>query len=132
MTFETDNDLRIQKKAITLFVSMFDGTFQKLDPLDVDYKVFDSSGSLIAYAEIRVRVRTMTNAYPLPVSARKITKLMDKRISSVVIWACDDGIIYGKPNRLVGQVMWGKKNSPDEELMIYYDKQKEFKYVRFT
>jgi hypothetical protein len=74
----------------------------------------------------------MTNAYPLPVSARKITKLMDKRISSVVIWACDDGIIYGKPNRLVGQVMWGKKNSPDEELMIYYDKQKEFKYVRFT
>jgi hypothetical protein len=54
-----------------------------------------------------------------------------------MIWACEDGIIYGKVNKLKGEIKWGgrtpRENSyNDQELMVYYDKQKELKYIRFT
>lgn len=126
MTFDTPEELRREKKAIELFVSMFSGSYQKLDPHDVDYKVFDKDNKLIAYAEVVSRVRTMVNAYPLPVPAKKLVKLFDKRIPPVIIWSCDDGIIYAKANELRGEVIF------DSELIVYYKKNKEFKYIRFT
>jgi len=136
MTFETEVDLIREKKAIELFVSIFGGSFKKLDPQDIDYKVFDKDKNLIAYAEVKGRIRTMHNAYPLPLSARKLVKLIDKRITPVLIWACEDGIIYGKANKLQGEIKWGgrppRENSfSDAEMMVYFDKQKELKYIRY-
>jgi hypothetical protein len=135
--FETEQDLIREKKAIELFVSIFGGSYKKLDPLDVDYKVFDKDKNLIAYVEVKGRLNSMRMAYPLPISAKKLVKLIDKRLAPVVIWACEDGIIYGKADKLKGEVSWGGRtpragSSNDEELMVYYSKQKELKYVRFT
>ena len=137
MTFETDQDLKREHKAITTFVNTFGGTFQKLDPQDVDYKIFDKEGKLIAYAEVKSRIRTMHDAYPLPVQAKKIVKLVDKRLAPVIIWSCEDGIIYGKVDKLRGEVKWGSNaalnNSINNlELMIFYNKQKDLKYIRFV
>ena len=137
MTFETEQDLVREKKAIDAFVSLFGGSYKKLDPNDIDYKVFDKEGILIAYAEVKGRIRTIHNAYPLPVAARKLVKLVDKRLAPVIIWACEDGIIYGKANKLKGDIKWGgrapRDNSyNDNELMVYYDKQKELKYIRYV
>ena len=132
MIFETEQDLKREQKAITTFVNTFEGSFQKLDPYDIDYKVFDKAGKLIAYAEVKGRIRTMHNAYPLPVAARKAVKLVDKRLNPVMIWSCEDGIIYGKIDKLKGEIKFARDNSSnDDELMIYYDKQKAIKYVRF-
>jgi len=136
MIFENEQDLEREKKAITLFVNTFGGSFQKLDPFDIDYKIFDREGKLIAYAEVKGRVRVIRDAYPLPIAARKLVKLADKRLNPVIIWACDDGIIYGKADRIVGEIMWGGRIPRegavnDSELMVYYEKQKEFKYVRY-
>ncbi len=135
MTFETDVDLIREKKAIELFVSIFGGSFKKLDPHDIDYKVFDKDKNLIAYAEVKGRIRTMHNAYPLPLSAKKLVKLIDKRLAPVLIWACEDGIIYGKADKLQGEIKWGGRpprdgSVNDDEMMVYYDKQKELKYIR--
>jgi hypothetical protein len=137
MTFETEQDLKREQKAITTFVNTFGGSFQKLDPHDIDYKVFDKDGKLIAYAEVKGRIRTMHNAYPLPVAARKIVKLTDKRLNPVVIWSCEDGIIYGKVDKLKGEIKWGGRTPRDgsfndAELMVYYEKQKALKYIRFV
>jgi hypothetical protein len=137
MTFETETDLIREKKAIELFVSIFGGSFKKLDPHDIDYKVFDKDKSLIAYAEVKGRIRTMRAAYPLPISAKKLVKLIDKRIAPVLIWACEDGIIYGKANKLQGEIKWGGRSPRDgavndAEMMVYYDKQKELKYIRYV
>lgn len=136
MTFETEQDLKREHKAITTFVNTFGGSFQKLDPHDVDYKIFDKEGKLIAYAEVKGRIRTMHDAYPLPVAARKIVKLVDKRLPPVMIWSCEDGIIYGKVDKLRGEVKWGGRaprngSVNDLELMVFYAKQKDLKYIRF-
>ena len=136
MRFESNKDLTREKKAIEKFVSKFKGSFKKLDPNDVDYRVFNEQGKLIAYAEVKGRYRSLSNAYPLPVAARKVVKLCDKRLNPVMIWACDDGIIYGKPTHLKGEVRWGGRKPRegavnDQELMIYYDKQKEFRYFKY-
>lgn len=137
MTFETEQDLIREKKAIELFVNTFGGSFKKLDPQDIDYKVFDKDKNLIAYAEVKGRIKTMRDAYPLPISARKLVKLMDKRLNPVIIWACEDGIIYVRPDKVRGEIKWGGRKPrehsyDDAELMVYYEKQKGFKYVRFT
>jgi len=137
MIFETEQDLIREKKAIETFVNVFKGSFKKLDPKDIDYKVFDKDKNLIAYVEVKGRIKTIYNAYPLPVSARKLVKLIDKRLNPVVIWACEDGIIYGKANKLKGDIRWGGRfpredSFNDEELMVYYEKQKELKYIRYV
>jgi hypothetical protein len=124
MTFDRE------QKAITTFVNTFGGSFKKLDPQDVDYKVFDKQGNIIAYAEVNSIIKTMRNAYPLSAPAKKIVKLIDKRLPPVVIWYCEDGIIYGKANKLRGEIIYD--NSSSLELIIYYERQKEFKYIRFA
>lgn len=137
MIFETEIDLVREKKAIELFVSIFKGSYKKLDPFDIDYKVFDKDNNLIAYVEVKGRIRTMNAAYPLPISAAKLVKLIDKRLNPVIVWACEDGIIYAQANKLVGEIKWGGRTPRDgsyndAEMMVYYDKQKAMKYVRFT
>lgn len=137
MIFETETDLLREKKAIETFVKTFGGSYQKLDPYDIDYKIFDENKKVIAYAEVKGRIRTMRDAYPLPISAHKVIKLIDKRLNPIIIWACEDGIIYGRPEQLVGQVKQGGRPPRDGavsdiELMFYYDRQKSLKYVRFV
>lgn len=137
MIFETEQDLIREKKAITLFVNTFGGSYKKLDPFDIDYKVFDKDGNLISYVEVKGRIKTMRDAYPLPISAKKLIKLVDKRLAPVIIWSCEDGIIYAEANKLHGEIKMGGRKPRDNsysdiELMIYYDKQKDLKYVRFT
>lgn len=128
MIFETEQDLKRELKAITTFVSRFGGSFQKLDPNDIDYKVFDKDKKLIAYVEVKSVIKTMHSAYPLSVSAKKLVKLVDKRLNPVVIWSCEDGIMYGKAEKLKGDIKWGL-DAP--ELIVFYDRQKDIKYVRF-
>ncbi len=135
--FETEQDLLREKKAITTFVNVFNGSFKKLGPQDIDYKVFDKDGDIIAYAEVKGRLKSMKTAYPLPVALSKLSKLIEKRLNPVLIWACDDGIIYGKVFKLFGEVRMGGRTpreggNTDIEMMVYFDKQKELKYVRFT
>ena len=136
MIFEKQEDLEREKKAISLFVNTFGGSFKKLDPFDVDYKIFDRDGNLIAYAEVKGRIRTLRDAYPLPIAIRKLVKLNDKRITGVVIWACDDGIIYGRIDKVYGDIRWGGRKPRlgsvnDDELMAYFEKQKYLKYIRY-
>jgi len=135
-SFETEQDLIRERKAIERFVSIFKGSFEKLSPDDIDYKIFDKSGTLIAYIEVKGRLKNISRAYPLPISISKASKLWAKRLNPTVIWACDDGIIYGKLKELEGTVCIGGRKPRDGslydiELMVYYDKQKALKYIRY-
>lgn len=137
MIFETEQDRVREIKAIETFVSVFNGSYQKLDPFDIDFKVFDKDKNLIAYAEVKGRIRPIRDAYPLPLSAEKLIKLLNKRITPVIIWSCEDGIIYAQADKLIGTIKWGGRKPRagsfnDSEMMVYYDKQKDFKYVRFV
>jgi hypothetical protein len=137
MIFETEQELKNKEKAIKAFVATFKGSFQKLDPNDVDYKIFDSKGGLIAYAEVSIRTRSLYNAYPLFVPAKKIVKLIDKRMPPVCIWACEDGLIYGKVDKLKGEIKYANLNAINNsflnsELIVYYEKQKQLKYIRYV
>jgi len=137
MIFEKQTDLDREKNAIEYFVNMFKGSYKKLDQYDIDFKIFDENKKHIAYAEVKGRNCDMSNAYPLPISLEKAAKLMAKRMNPVIVWACTDGIIYGKVYELKGEVKRGGRLPredavSDVELMIYYDKQKGLKYIKFT
>lgn len=133
MRFENKDDLNIETKAINTFVSLFGGSYSKLDHNDIDFKIFNKDKELIAYAEVKGRKKMMSVAFPLPVSIRKLLKLSDKKLNPVMIWACDDGIIYAKIKDLVGLIKWGGRKPRegafnDSELMAYFDKD-NFKYI---
>ena len=111
MWFESEQDLKREKQAINTFVEKFNGSFKKLDPEDIDYKVFDSTGKHIAYAEVKGRLRMIKDAFPLPVAARKLVKLADKRLNPVMIWSCLDGIVYCKVKHIKGNITWGGRKA---------------------
>ncbi len=132
MRFEGKTDLERESKAIKKFLSIFNGSAEKLGPYDIDYKIFDNQGNAICYVEVKGRLYNMEDAYPLPIAARKLVKLVDKDLVGVIVWACRDGIIYGQPSKLKGTVRYaGRTPRPgaanDQEIMVYYDKQKEVK-----
>ena len=137
MIFEKPEDIERENNAIQKFVSLFDGSYKKLGQFDIDFKIFDKDKTLIAYAEVKGRKKDMSNAYPLPISLEKVSKLVGKRLNPVIVWACTDGIIYGKAYELIGEVKWGGRppregSFDDAELMIYYAKQKGLKYIKFS
>jgi hypothetical protein len=136
MLLETSQDLIREEQAIQTYVKLFKGSYKKLDKLDIDFKIFDENGLLIGYVEVKGRNKIIAEAYPLPIAIKKLNKLMDKRLNPTVIWACLDGIVYGKVEQIHGTVSFGgsKRNLElvDKELMAYYGKQTNLRYVKFT
>ena len=104
MRYETQEDKDRELKAIDKFVKLFKGSYKKLGPNDVDFRVFDKDKKIIAYAEVKGKSSTLKNAFPVFVAARKLVKLCDKRLNPVIIWACEDGIVYAKVPSLVGEI----------------------------
>jgi hypothetical protein len=130
MIFEKKN------KAIETFTKTFGGKFEKLSATDIDYKIFDSNKSPIAYTEIIVRNRTIKDAYPLPIYASRLVKLVEKRLNPVIIWSCEDGLIYGKVKDIYGEIKWGglpphSESNKHNELICYFSKQRCFKYIKY-
>jgi hypothetical protein len=135
--FETQEDRDREEKAIKRFVKSFSGTFQKLGDWDLDYQVFND-GKFICFAEVKGRKgRYMDTSYPLPIAVKKLIKMQEKKGNCVIIWACLDGIVYGKYRKLKGQISFGGMTKPregstnDRELMAYYDKQEELKTLKY-
>lgn len=127
---------RRKQKAIETFVATFGGTFQAQAKGDVDYKIL-KDGELLAYLEATPRYKTIASAYPLVIPASRMLKLMEKRHNPVVLWACDDGLIYARAQQIYGEIKWGSflphlDLAEHGELMCYYAKQKHFKYIKYS
>jgi hypothetical protein len=125
------NDLSKKKKAIEEFTRFFGGSYELLAPSDVYCRVFDADKKPLAYIDIVLENKQMTDAYPLVVPARRILKLADKRLNPTMIWMFVDGIVYCKIKKISGEIVFGKinDNSPDE-LLIKIAKRQRF--LRFT
>jgi hypothetical protein len=72
--------------------------------------------------------RTIASAFPVTVKCKDIVSLFDKRLNPVVIWACEDGIIYARVEDIRGDILVDRTGS---ELVAVYPKQKSFKYLRY-
>jgi|TARA_R110000782_G_scaffold32928_1_gene80008 hypothetical protein len=138
MRFESSNDIQREQKAIRLFTEQFNGGFIKLGENDVDFTIVTKDGTVIAYAEVKGRNRKIKDAFPLPVAARKVVKLIDKckKVEPVIIWACLDGIIYGKIKQLGGVLKIGGRKprehaSNDIEAMVYYYETADLKKITY-
>ena len=138
MRFEKQTDLQREMKAIKLFTDGFKGGFIKLGQNDIDFTILDANHTVIAYAEVKGRNKTMQDAFPLPIAARKIVKLMDKSktVEPIVIWACLDGIIYGRIKKLGGVLKVGGRRprehaANDIEAMVYYYETADFKKINY-
>lgn len=124
--FEQDQDISKEKKAVEIYLRRIGGSYKKLSPDDVDFRIIGENKSTIGYAEVSVLDTEMKDSFPLMVQARKIIKLRDKRLHAVMIWSCIDGIYYLPIEGLVGRATW----SDEGELMLSFDNKKLFKYVR--
>ena len=137
MRFETKRDLSRETQAIKHFVGLFKGSYKKLGPNDIDFRIFDKDNRIVGYAEVKGKASNLKEAFPLYVAARKLVKLCDKRLNPIIMWACEDGLIYGKVPELVGEMRWGGRAEEraeainDKELMVYFDNPKPFKYIKF-
>ena len=137
MRLEQKHNLDRENKAIEKWLSLHSKVThtKKLGPNDIDFQAF-SGEELLGFIEVKGRHELMSEAYPLPVAIRKLNKLQGEhnpRVHpSVIIWACDDGIIYGSIRELKGTIKYGGRKPRegavnDMEFMAYYGPQKELK-----
>jgi hypothetical protein len=136
MRYENNADRIREQKAMDAFCSKFGGKGIKLGEWDIDFRYKGDDGLTKAYIEVKGRIRTMDEAWPLPVAARKIIKLSDKTINPIMIWACTDGIIYGRLEDIEGNTRWGGRkvregSANDQEVMCYYNPQPGLKYIKY-
>ena len=122
--------MSVKEKAILKFTERFEGSHKSLGPSDVDYRVYDKQGNLIAFALVIPTDKEIKSCYPLQVSLNNLSKLSLKRLNPVIIWACLDGIMNGKINSISGTVSWQGTSELSSELVVMYPKQKTFNYAR--
>ena len=129
--FETQADLTREEKAIKILCGR-SAKYKKLGENDVDYEITTKEGKTY-YAEVKGRNRKLVDCYPLPVAARKIVKLCDTK-APIIIWDCEDAIIYGNLFTLVATGRTGGRtpregSANDIEFMLYFDKQEGLKTI---
>jgi hypothetical protein len=134
MRFETKKDLKRETKAILRFCDHYGLIYKKLSEWDIDFALYRDD-NLVGYAEVKGRLRNSNESYPLPLAIRKVFKLSDRK-NPVIIWACDDGILYAKLENLIGVIKKGGRipregSVNDIELMAYYDKQEQIKFLKY-
>jgi len=125
--FETQSDLSREENAIKILCERSNAKYEKLGENDVDFKITTKEGK-IYYAEVKGRNKTLNKCYPLPVAARKIVKLCDTK-APIIVWDCEDAIIYGNVNTLHAKGITGGRtpregSTNDIEFMLYFKKQK--------
>ena len=133
--FESGKDLERETKAVTLFCDEYGLTFEKLSPNDIDFKIY-KDGKFVFYLEVKGRIRTLQECFPLPIAVRKLLKMTDKKQEGVIIWACTDGIIFSRVEKLKGEIRMGGRrkregSANDIELMAYYNNISNFTQLRY-
>ena len=143
MRFEKQKHLDREIRAMVLWAkSIPPENIKKLGPNDIDFLVLSHVSNTKAYVEVKGRHRTVDNAYPLPIAARKLVKLYDSLTSdptaakAFIIWACDDGIIVGDMDEIVGEATVGGRprrpgSTNDWEVMVKYNKQRALKKTMY-
>ena len=133
--FETPTNLEREQRAIKFWTSHHaKNSYEKLGAYDIDFRVYSDKSNTYAYAEVKGRNRHIKDAYPLPLAARKLVKIHDRlkndpeTKSAFIIWACDDGIIVGNIEKIIGTVRIGGRakregSSNDIEVMVEYKEQ---------
>jgi len=133
--FESKKDVEREVKAVSLFCKIYSFTFEKLGENDIDFKIFKDK-EFVCYLEVKGRLRKIQNCYPLPVAIRKLLKMSDKKKQSVMLWACYDGIVYSKLDKLTGQIKTGGRkpregSANDIEIMAYYERNDNLIEVKY-
>ena len=133
--FESKKDLERENKAVKLFCNEYGLTYEKLSPNDIDFKIY-KDGKFVFYLEVKGRLKTMYECFPLPIAVRKLLKMADKKEDGVILWACFDGVVFSRIENLNGRIrMGGRKkregSANDIELMAYYSNNNNFKTIKY-
>jgi hypothetical protein len=115
-------------EAVELFTKVFSGSYIKMAPGDADFKIFSSDGSLIAYAEVIDANRRIRDRDHLFIPLERYAKVCMKMLNPIVIWMCDDGILYGKAKEMYGTIRWSKTRKTP--LLHFSPRQDGVKYIR--
>lgn len=115
----------MKKNIIQSFVNKFNGSFKQLSPGDVDYKILDNSGKLISYAQVEI-VDDLSK--PFIIKAERAVRLFNKRLNGVVIFGNSESLMYGKIDKLTGEVSPAMSDSYFSELTIIYKEKSVFTF----
>ena len=135
MRFETKQDLDRENKSADFLCGQFGFNKKKLEKNDIDFAIYDDH-KIIFYLEVKGRLKNINDAYPLPISVKKLTKINDKKKQSVILWACNDGIIFSRTEKLIGLIKIGGRKPRngsfnDIEFMAYFDKSNNLQEIKY-
>lgn len=125
LRMEAAHHVARQKKAIDCLMShelWFDSYINLSDYQDfvpIDYLLVFNSRP-VGSCEVKGRSKPISNAFPLPISVTKYRHCVNGNSepwrvgsngSNLIVWACDDGLIYGEATKIVtGQIHMGGRS----------------------
>jgi len=135
MRFETKQDLDRENKASDFLCNKFGFNKKKLGENDIDFAIYDNE-RFVFNLEVKGRIKNINDAYPLPISVKKLTKINDKKKQSVILWACNDGIIFSRTEKLIGLIKIGGRKPRngsfnDIEFMAYFEKSNNLQEIKY-
>lgn len=119
--------LKRKEQAVKKLCDVFGMSYLKLGPLECDFKLLSDASVPIGYAQV-VEVDGMIRySYPLSISIQELSLLKSKVMNPIIIWACDDGILYTKIKDTYGTFRWY-----NNDLHLFFTKQKNIKFIKYV
>jgi hypothetical protein len=113
----------MKSNIIKSFTNKFNLSYSQLSPSDVDFKIMDSKGKIISYAQVEYQEDL---SKPFVIKAERMVRLFNKRLNGVVIFGNKKEAYYGKIEGLNGEVSSSKSFSSFSELVISYENKDKF------
>lgn len=123
-------EMDYKKKAIEKYCSFFNLKYEKLVVTDCDYKL-NKEMSPYGYAQV-IKVNSVIRmAYPLHVPVVDLSKVILKFLNPILIWSCDDGILYASIKDIYGTFRWTENQGIGDGMFMFLFKQKGVKYIKY-
>ena len=116
----------MKNDIIKSFTNKFNCSYSQLSPSDVDFKIMNSKGKIISYAQVEVCDELKDG---FKIKAERAVRLYNKRLNGVLLFSISNQIYYAKIEDLAGEVSSTKHNSVFEELVISYKDLSLFKTI---
>lgn len=133
----SDSDIRIHK-ACSRYVSLSGGSYEQLSkPSDktMVIKIYNENKKLFSYGlVVDVPVLIKQQNKNLSLNVKNLLSVSDKRLNPMIIFSCDDGILYLNAMSVIGQCRFVESIpgvSYSSELTICITDFKPMKYIRY-
>jgi hypothetical protein len=113
----------MKSNIIKSFTNKFNLSYSQLSPSDVDFKIMDSKGKIVSYAQVEM---VDSFSFGLTIKAERAVRLYNKRLNGIILFSDSKKTYYARIENLSGEISSDKLDYGFDELVITYKDLNQF------